>query len=980
MTPERWRQITAVFHATLARDPGARAAFLTDACAGDRDLRVEVEAMLDAHHGAGSFGHDPVAALPPREAGPFVLGKTLGRYVIHAAIGAGGMGEVYKATDTRLDRTVAIKVLPEYVATDPESKQRFEREARTIASLSHPHICPLFDVGDEDGVHFLVMEYLEGETLAQRLDAGPLPLAQTLRCASEIADALDKAHRRGIVHRDVKPGNIMLTTGGAKLLDFGLAKPSSAVSRTGGEAATATAGHAPLTGHGHLLGTLPYMSPEQLQGRDTDGRTDIFALGAVLYEMVTGERAFDADSQAGLIGAILNDEVALPPERQAATPPALDRVIRRCLAKDPDERWQSAGDLKHELQWIATERVTTPAAADMPRLVTARRAPVWWVALALAAGAAATWLGVSALRNRSPAPGPLIRFSINLPAGLRLQSHTTSLAIAVSPDGDRMVFSAVDENGLAQLYVRELSTFEIRAIPGTEAGLGPFFSPDGQSVGFAAAGALKRVSLAGGPVMTIADKAVDEQFGGGHWAADDTIVFSPNRTAGLAIVPAAGGVPTPVTAQDADKGVTSHFLPQRLPRGNAILFTARAGFNAAPSRIEVLLLDTGQRRVIAESGINARYSPTGHVVFGGDGLLAGSLWAVPFDLATLTVTGPAIRLLDSLLAPAGLANFALADRAGTMAYVPRGERAPEELVWVDGSAQTRTLAETPGNFIFPRLSPDATRLAITNRHGGDLRSGIWLLDLNRPDSPLLFSSTSRNDHLPVWTPDGSRLVFSSLRDGDNRAGPANLYWKRVDATGDAERLTQSPHHQDPGSWSPDGNLLMFVDQDPTTQLDIWVLDVRNRKSWPVLRTSAKERHPMVSPDGTWFAYTSDEAGRPEIYVEAFPGGGQKQRISSEGGQEPLWSRDGSRLFYRHENQVIAVAIGPGPGLSMGRSTVVVEGPFETSAGTGSPNYEVSADGSRFLMVRRNDPSSFTATGLHVVANWSAELAARTRTK
>jgi serine/threonine-protein kinase len=538
-----------------------------------------------------------------------------------------------------------------------------------------------------------------------------------------------------------------------------------------------------------------------------------------------------------------------------------------------------------------------------------------------------------------------------------------------------MVFSAADEKGGIQLYVRELNALDVRAIPGTGGAVGPFFSPDGRMVAFAAAEALKKVSIDGGPVVTIADKAVDHQFGGGHWADDGTIVFTPSRASGLASVAASGGTPRSLAIQKADQDV-SHFLPQRLPGVNAVLFTVRAGANAAPSRIEVLSLDTGERRVVAESGINARYASTGHVVFAGDGLVAGSLWAVPFDLRTLTATGPAARLLDSLLAPAALAQFAVADRSGTLVYAPRGDQAPEELVWVDTTAQTRTLAQTPGNFTFPRLSPDSQRLAVANLQRGDQRSGIWILDLRRPDAPVLFSSQSRNDHLPVWTPDGSRLVFSSLRDGDNRGGPANLFWKRLDDAGDAERLTRSSHHQDPGSWSPDGSLLAFADQDPATQWDVWVLDVRTRTSRPLIQTPAQERHPMVSPDGRWFAYTSTEAGRAEIYVQAFPGGGQKQRVSNAGGQEPLWARDGSRLFYRRENLVVAVTIGPGPGLNLGRSDVVFEGVYEPAAGNGAPNYEVSADGKRFLMIRRNDLSMFAATELVIVVNWSAELAAR----
>lgn len=979
MTPERWRQITGVFHAALARDAATRAPFLNEACASDPDLRAEVDALLKAHHEAGPFGQEPIRALPPPGAVPLAPGTTLGPYQIQALLGAGGMGEVYKAIDARLERTVAIKVLLEHVASDSELRQRFEREAKTVASLSHPHICPLFDVGEQDGVHFLVMEYLDGETLARRLENGPLPLAQALRYATEIADALDKAHRRGIVHRDLKPGNIMLTAAGAKLLDFGLAKlhKPGAIGVEG--FSTATTASVPLTGRGSLLGTLPYMAPEQLQGRDTDGRTDIFAFGAVLYEMLTGERAFEAPSQASLIGAILKDNVPLPSARQPMTPRALDRAIQRCLAKDPDDRWQSAGDLRHELQWIATdplrEAASVPGQAARPR----SRERLWWAAVVLV-GIVGTWIAVATLPNPEPiAPGQVIRLQVSLPSGLRLPSTGSALPMTVSPNGERVVFSAVDANDNVQLYVRELNALEVRAIPETEGGFAPFFSPDGASIGFAASGALKKVSLTAGPAVTIAAKVLDEQFGGASWGADDTIVFASSRIAGLSRVPASGGIPTALTAPVADTGEVSHFLPQFLPGGRAVLFTMRAGLKAGPSQVEVLSLDTGKRHVVAESGINARYAATGHVVFAGTGLLAGSLWAVPFDTTTLNVTGPAVRVLDSLLAAGGLSYFTLADRSGTLIYLPQGESAPEELVWIGTAGQTSTLVDTPGNFRFPRLSPDGKRLAVTIAKPGDLRSGIWLLDLDRPKSPVLFTSQG-GDHLPVWTPDGTRLVFSSLGDGSNREGPANLYWKRLDDTGDSERLTQSAQHQDPGSWSPDATLLMFAESHPTTRWDVWVLDMKDRKPRPLLRTLALERQPMVSPDGRWFAYASDESGREEVYVQAFPGGGQKQLISNGGGNEPLWARDGHRLFYRRDKAVIAVAVSSGARLVVGSLDVVVEGVYAGRAGNGAPNYEVSADGRRFLMVRRNDVASLVPTELDVVLNWFVELATRVRTK
>ncbi len=980
MTPERFRQVSEVFHAALGREVPVRTQFVDQACAGDAALRDEVLAMLDAHHAAGRFGRDPVALPLPDDRPVMAEGTPLGPYRIQAALGAGGMGEVYKAIDTRLDRTVAIKVLPRDVASDADSRRRFEHEARTVASLSHPHICPLFDVGEQDGQYFLVMEYLEGETLASRLASGALPVPLVTRYAVEIADALDKAHRRGIVHRDVKPGNIMLTSTGARLLDFGLAKlhPRRVAGVEGFSTVTATS--PPLTGRGSLVGTIPYMAPEQLQGREADARTDIFAFGAVIYEMLTGARAFDAPTQAGLIGAILKDEVPPARERQPLAPPALDRAIQRCLAKDPEERWQSAADLRYELHRISTEparETSAPAAVGRidPR---GRRMSLGWAAVGLAVGIAGTALLLMNLRDGSPGTGQTNKFSVTLPAGLRLPPRATmSVPLALSPDGQRLVFSAADADDNIRLYVRELNELEIRALPGTEGGAGPFFSPDGQWVGFAAGGALKKIPLAGGTAVTIGDNIVDDQFGGASWSTSDTIVFSPTRIAGLSSIPASGGIPRPVTTPDAQSSEVSHFLPQFLPGGHAVLYSVRSGLNTAPSRVEVVTLDSGERRVIAEAGISARYASTGHLIYGGDGLVAGSIWAVPFDTSTRRPAGQEVRVGDSLLAPGGLAYFALSG-SGTLALVPKGGRDPEQLVWITSAGES-TLADTPGNFNFPRLSPDGKRLAVTNQRGGDLRSGIWVLDLDRPHSPVLFSSQSNNDHLPVWTRDGTRLVFSSLRDGDKRNGPANLYWKRAGDPGEAERLTKSDHHQDPGSWSPDGQLLVFAEQHPQTIQDIWVLDMRDRTTRPFLRTPARERHPMISPDGRWLAYASGESGSEEVYVQAFPGGGQVQRISDKGGNEPLWAHDGTRLFYRRPDAVVAVSVTSGPTLVVGTADVLVQGAYDRAAGAGAPNYEVARDG-RFLMVRRNEVTSTADTRIDIVVNWFTELAARLRTK
>jgi serine/threonine-protein kinase len=551
----------------------------------------------------------------------------------------------------------------------------------------------------------------------------------------------------------------------------------------------------------------------------------------------------------------------------------------------------------------------------------------------------------------------------------------TSMPMALSPDGSRIVFTAADAADAVQLYLRTLTDEAIRPIPGTEGGFAPFFSPDGKWIGFAAAEALKKVPIDGGPAVTIADRVLERTFGGATWGGDDTIVFSPGRAAGLSQVAASGGIPRVLTTPVAEHGEVSHFLPQFLPGDRAVLFTMRAGLGDAASRVEVLSIETGLRQLLAPSATNVQYAAPGHVVYAGNGLLAGSLWAAPFDMKTLTVTGHSVRVQDSIHTLGGIGFFALG-RTGTLAYLPRGGRAPQELVWVGPGQQPETVAAPEGNLLFPRLSPDGTRLAISLRQGYGPGTGIWLFDMKNPTAaPVLFSNQSSNDHLAVWAPQGARIVFSSPRDGDNRSAPAaNLYWKGIDDSGEAERLTTSPSHQDPASWSKDGTWLFFSEQK-----DIWVLDMRDRARRPIVQTPATEIHPMVSPDGRWLAYTSDESGTNEVYVQAFPGGGEKQRVSKAGGSEPLWSRDGQQLFYRQAKDVVAVAVRTGSTLTVGASTVVVAGgDYKHGGGTGAPSYEASMDGRRFLMVRLNEAATTAGTHLDVILNWFTDVAARQR--
>ena len=692
-------------------------------------------------------------------------GTRLGPYEIVSALGAGGMGEVYKARDTRLDRTVAIKVLPEHVASDPELKQRFEREAKTISSLNHPHICTLYDVGNQDGVDFLVMEHLEGETLAQRPAKGALPLDQALKTAIEIADALDKAHRQGITHRDLKPGNIMLTKTGAKLLDFGLAKlrPAGAPGAVGlSEAPTISS---PLTGAGTILGTFQYMAPEQLEGQEADARTDIFAFGAVVYEMVTGRKAFEGKSQASLIAAILEREPPALSSLEPMTPVALNYAVTVCLGKDPDDRWQTARDLLRELKRVETGTARigiSPRVASRWRLSPLRAAVL---------GSAMTFMIVWGVLRLDQDAGvlPVTRLSVPL-AGQQLALEAGG-QVALSPDGTLLAYAAND-----QLYLRPLAEMQATAISGTEDAQDPLFSPDGQWIGFWRAGRLHKISVNGGAVIQLS-AAPDWQ--GATWGQDDAILFA-RFNAGVLRVAGTGGEPEVLIPLSADEGIIRR--PQMLPGGEAVLFTfSRAGRGAWDRDAQVVaeVLRTGERRVLVPLGMDARYLPTGHLAY----MQERTVFVVPFDPERLEVTGPAVPLIEnvSLYRGSGVVQFATSS-TGTLVYVPLtlGGGSPT-LTWVDRDGGEEPVAGVDGrSFEYPRLSPAGSRIAIGIR---GVNTDLWIHDVARGGlSRLTFDPGE--DETPLWTPDGqsityaatrgtARLTLQSLADGSGEGNPAD---------------------------------------------------------------------------------------------------------------------------------------------------------------------------------------------------------------
>jgi serine/threonine protein kinase len=660
------------------------------------------------------------------------------------------MGEVYRARDTRLDRIVAIKVLPAHLADEPERRERFEREARTIASLNHPHICVLHDIGRQDGIDFLVMEYLEGETLAQRLVKGPLPLGQVLQYAIEIADALDKAHRKGVTHRDLKPGNIMLTKSGSKLLDFGLAKlrqhaaPATPFSQLPTQADN-------MTAQGTILGTLQYMAPEQVEAGEVDARTDIFAFGAVVYEMATGKKCFEGKSHASVIGAILKDDPPPMSSLQPMTPPTLDRVVNACLAKDADERWQTAADVTKQLKWIAEggAQVKSLSASPAKGIRALGRRPLilslGTLLLVAAIAILATW-------NLKPSPLPpprlVSRLVVMLPSSQQLAGLDNAPAVALSPDGTHLAYVA-RQGGTQQIYLRALDSLEARPITGTEGAINPFFSPDGQWVGFFAAGRLKKVSVNGGAALTLGDAAGPR---GASWGSQGTIAFAPTNVSVLQQVSDAGGAPQPLTR--LEKGEVTHGWPEFLPGGKAVLFAAGpSGTNWTIAQVAVQSVGTGERRNPVQVGTQPRYAPSGHLVYAK----GGTLMAVSFDPQRLTATGGAVPVVEGVLQSTftGAAQYSFS-ATGSLAYVPGSvEASQRRLVWVSRNGADQPLAAPAHAYGFPRLSLDGRRVAVAI---AEQETQIWLYDLSRETlTRLTFAGNS--NQVPSWTPDGKRIAF-----------------------------------------------------------------------------------------------------------------------------------------------------------------------------------------------------------------------------
>jgi serine/threonine protein kinase len=928
MTRERWRQVDSLYHAVLEREPEERAVFLRSACQTDEDLRREVESLLARDtSGNGLLDQPAWEAVPSLIEDPtrtsLAPGTQLGPYKIEGPLGAGGMGQVYKARDTRLGRDVAIKISAQHFS------DRFEREARAIAALNHPHICTVHDVGP----NYLVMELVEGQTLADRLKKGALRIEQVLQYGAEIADALAAAHARGIIHRDLKPGNIMLTKSGVKVLDFGLAKSQQDETMTSPQA---------------VMGSPAYMAPEQRDAKPCDARTDIYSLGLVLYEMATGKR-------------IVRDQ----PQTFHGVPAELAPIIERCLAAEPEDRWQVAKDVKAVLEWASKTQSAPVVAKSKPRRSWTTSAAIVTLAIVAAGMSWALW------RTKRPMLHPLIRLSVDLgPDALAGPVKTTYLnlsepEVTISPDASRIVFKAHGPNATTQLATRLLDQAQTNLLPGTENAIDPFFSPDGQWLGFFADGQLKKISMRGGAPVTL---CAAPRPRGATWLEDGTIVASLNEMSGLSRISSAGGAPEMVTKSVIGEAV--YKWPQVLPEDRAILYTALPSLAGQYASIKALYLSTGERKTVLSKAYFGQYLPSGHLLFMREGMLFG----VAFDAIRLEVRGTPAPLLDDVavdLSQHAYLNFSPAP-AGSGTFLYRAATPSDQsrsIVWLDSVGKIEPLVEAaPGGSDFFRFSPDGRRLALAKN------GYLSIYDIQRGTMTRL--SFSAHAHSPVWTPDGRHILYGARSsDGDS------LSWINADGAGDAQVLLKRPIAT-PYSFSPDGRHLSYQEITPDGGQDLWTLplDVSDSdhpkpgKPEPFLRTTFNETVGVFSPDGRWIAYRSDESGTNEIYVRPFPGPGSKWPISTGGGRYPIWSKTNRELFYLTLDSHIMVLNYTSSGESFvpGRSHLWSEKQI-------SPTWpDLAPDGKRFAVVLTPEANTAERGSAHVtfLLNFFDELRRR----
>jgi len=901
---------------------------------------------------------------------PLEKGKVLaGKYRIIEEIGRGGMGVVYQAEDTGLGRQVAIKVLPDQFAKDPERLARFEREAKVLGFLNHPNIAAIHGLDESDGKRFIVLELVEGETLAERLSRGPLSLPEILEVCRQIAEGLEGAHEKGIIHRDLKPANVKITPEGkVKILDFGLAKAfrdePSAIDMSQSPTITDQ-----MTRPGMIMGTAAYMSPEQARGKPADKRADIWAFGCILYECLTGKRTFEGETITEIVAAILKGE----PDWQALradTPGNVRAVLRRCLQKDPRERIHDIADARLEI-----EASTSYPSETVPAR---RRFSLPW----LAAGAAIVFLAgilidrVLIRHPQSSPSAPAVTATIKVEPGHWLDGMRRAMemerpsctAMAISSDGRFVFYSASEENtgpqARPQLFLRRMDQSEAKPIAGTEGGISPFLSPDDRWVGFWADGKLKKIPVDGGIATALCDAP---SIYGANWGSDNGIVFTDGNATGLSKVSAEGGKPEILSKPDPKREETSHRLPFWLPNGKGILFTVmRHNLDPQPW-LALLRMDTREWSVLLQDAADARYVPTGHLVF----LRQGMLMAVRFDLSGQEVIGQPAALVQNVMQTFSTSaiyhtcagQFGIS-ATGSLIYAAGGlvPDLKNSLVWVDQKGTEQPVTDLRLPFFAPRLSPDGQGIAyVTSARQWQ----VWVYDLERGTNSRL-TGEGRAGSL-LWTPDGKRLLF-----GWQKSVASNLFWQPYDGSSPMERLTTGEYNQFPGSLSSDGKTVALVETHPDTGYDISVLDVPSGRVTPFLNTKSEEEYPDFSPDGRWIAYSSNESNRAEVYVRPFPGPGMKRLVSTEGGSQPLWARNGKQLFYRWQNQVWVVDVRTDGSFSTGKPRLLFE---KSGYGLAIPirGYDLSLDSQRFLMVKLEQRKPSPITEMILIQNWFEEL-------
>jgi serine/threonine protein kinase len=877
-------------------------------------------------------------------------GTKLGPYEIHSPLGAGGMGEVYRARDTRLDRDVAVKVLPSNLSSDPNLRQRLEREAKAVSKLSHPNICTLHDIGHQDGIDYLVMELVEGETLEQRLTKGPLPTEQTIRYSAQIADALAKAHKLGFTHRDLKPANIMLTKVGAKLMDFGLAKQSGPAPLA--QALTEmTMEQSKLTGEGTIVGTFQYMAPEQLEGKEADARTDIFALGEVMYEMATAQPAFSGKSRASLIASILTTEPPPITQLQPFSPLVLERVVKKCLAKDPDDRWQSASDLASELKWIAESGSQTgTAVVSVPRS-NKRERLAWAVALVLTLAILAVMI---AYKYRQVLP-PRVEASLPAPEKSAFKLSGTSAGNPViSQDGQTVAFVAKDESDRQQIWVRALNESAAHPVPGSENAIFPFWAPDGKSLGFFADGKLKRIPLQGGTAHTLAD-ASDGR--GGSWSNHGAILFTPGINTAIYSVSEDGGAPIAVTK--IDPGIhTSHRWPYFLADGKQFIYLAVSHNTPAGEQVGIYVgsLDGSENRKLLQTPGSAVAVP-GYMLF----LRGSTLMAQPFDADSARLKGEATVVTDNVGWDADTWRAIFdSSRTGILVFLrAAASDQGSDLLWFNRDGKIIGKVGPRGEYRDLRLSPDGKRLAVSE---GNLQSSIWMYDLTSGiHTRITFLDQAES---PVWSPDGARIAFSLLS-----AGHADIYQKSVSGGGKEEPLFVSDSFKTVMDWSPDGRYLVYQQGTSGLQSQVWVLPMFGDRKPYLLLQEARSSSPQFSPDGRWLCYSSSVSGRQEVYVIDFPKAEGRWQVTSNGGGDCHWNRNGKEIFSQGGDDIFtALQVDTANGkFQLGQASQLFRATSQNASGF---TWDIAPDGKRVLA---NSPVEVKARNLSLLINWRTGL-------